>query len=313
MLKHSKDILPQPNTLPVTYRQLTSLIRKELISVNKYSVCVNDCVIFRDNLMVETHCPKCGEAKLKESNCGKKFSRRRFTYCPLKSALELLFGCSNIAKVMQQNSYTSMKIVTDVTETKKWLEWTQTTEKDNAKLVLSLNTDGMNPFHSQGVNYSCWPLILTILNLPKHLRNRAEALILVGVVPSKNPRLGKGIEPNLNIYAELLVEELIQLADTQLFSAYQSAPINVKVNLLMYMMDFQGYAKFFSMSGCQAYMNCNICLMKSTRRYNKMVLLHHSKYDEVQHRNFQAEVRKARNELFCCSTATKFISEYNQK
>lgn len=292
MLKHTKNLLPQPNYLPSCYGQLKTLISKELIPVKRYSVCINDCLIFRNEHVDATICHKCGESRYKKDYLGRNSSRRYFSYCSLTSALELLFGCSNIAQILQEHNSSALRICTDIKDTAQWGSWMQQQEdsRDSTKLIIGLNTDGMNPFHSQGANYSCWPLILTILNLPKSIRNKANSLILVGVIPSKNPRRGKGLEPNLDIYMDILVDELIRLTDVDLFSAHSKAPISVKVRLLMYIMDFQGYAKFFSMSGAQSYLNCNVCMMRATRRFNKMVLLDHHNYSEVQQRDYQTEV-----------------------
>lgn len=291
MLNHSKDILPQPNNLPASYKRLRSLISNELIPVILYNVCINDCLIFRKEHGQDNHCKICGEPRYKKDYLGRKVCRRYYSYCSIKSALELLFSCCNIAQILQEHTSSALGVLTDIKDTAKWQHWMQGEGMDSSKIIMGLNTDGMNPFHSQGSNYSCWPIILTILNLPKKIRNKADALILVGVVPSKNPRLGNGLEPNLDIYVDILVDELLQLAHTDMFSAYSKAPISVKVKLLMFIMDFQGYAKFFSMSGVQSYMNCNVCMMKATRKFNKMVLLGHDRYSEVQQRNYETEVK----------------------
>lgn len=149
----------------------------------------------------------------------------------------------------------------------------------------------MNPFHSSGINFSFWPLIFTIFNLPPHIRTKADALILYGIVPSKIDRRGCGVEPELHVYQELMVDELIQLSSTELYSAYAAAPVKVKVKLLLYMMDFQGYAKYFHMSGSNAYFSCNLCQIKSTKTGEKMQLLGHSHYASIPKRDYQAEVR----------------------
>lgn len=103
------------------------------------------------------------------------------------------------------------------------------------------------------------------MNLPKYMRNKPDALILYGVVPSRMVKAGKRIEPDLTIYRDLMVSELIELCSTELYSQYSKAPIRVKVSLLLYMMDFQGYSKYFHMSGAASYLPCNICLIRATR------------------------------------------------
>lgn len=140
------------------------------------------------------------------------------------------------------------------------------------------------------------------MNLPKRILNKADALLLVGVIPSKSIRLDKGLEPDLTVYVDNLVDELLDLCSVEMYSAYSKAPISVKVRLLLFMMDFQGYAKFFCMSGAASFMSCNVCLMESTRlrrrpqqdgQYSKMALLGHASYDNVQRRSYPEEVCKS--------------------
>lgn len=157
-----------------------------------------------------------------------------------------------------------------------------------ATFVLSIT--GVNPFHSQGIQYSMWPLIFCVMNLPSHIRNKPDAFILVGVVPSKNYRKNNGLEPDLTIYFELVVNELLALSSTELYSSYKKAPVKVKVSLLLFMMNFQRYAKFFSMSGAGAYLSCNICLMKATWLTTKMAMLGHRSYASIARRDYHAEV-----------------------
>ena len=64
-----------------------------------------------------------------------------------------------------------------------------------------LNTDGVNPYHGSNMKYSCWPLIFSIYKIPKFIRNKSDALLLYGVVPSRDFGLNNGIEPDLHIPA----------------------------------------------------------------------------------------------------------------
>ena len=147
------------------------------------------------------------------------------------------------------------------------------------------------------MQYSFWPLIFSIFNLPRHVRNKPTALILYGLVPSHLDRKGKGIEPNLSIYQEVLVDELIQLSSIQLFSSYKQAPVRVKVSLLLYMMDFQAYRKYFNMTGAGSYLPCHLCLMKAkySPSCSKMLLVGHDKLKDVQRRTYSKEVCKCVN------------------
>lgn len=254
-------------------------------------------MIFKDPNMAA--CTKCDENRFKVDSLQRKVSRKCFSFCSLSDSLHLLFGCANIAKIMQAAGGHPTLIVKDIKDTSMWSSWVnEDTDKDSVKIILGFNTDGVNPYHSSGINYSFWPLIFTIFNLPSYVRTKADALILYGIVPSKIDRHGNGVEPDLHVYQELMVDELIQLSSTELYSAYSSAPIKVKVKLLLYMMDFQAYCKYFHMSGSNAYFSCNLCLIKATNTGEKMQLLGHSHYDSTPKRDYQSEVHFTLSYLF---------------
>lgn len=285
------ELLPQPNHLPTTFPQLKYWLKDETIPVRKLHVCINDCMVFKD--ATEEACMKCQEDRYTVDSMQRKVSRKVFSYCSLSDSLEALFNCTNIAQIMQAvgGNSTRQLIIKDIKDTSIWSSWVDEDEnKDAVKIILGFNTDGVNPYHTSGINFSFWPLIFTIFNLPSYIRTKADALMLYAVVPSKVDRRGCGVEPDLQVYQELMINELLQLSSTELYSAYVSAPVIVKVKLLLYMMDFQGYSKYFRMSGSNAYHPCNLCLIKSTKTNDKMQLLGHDGYTSIPKREYHAEV-----------------------
>ena len=96
--------------------------------------------------------------------------------------------------------------------------------------------------------------MFTNFNLPKNLRTEADAFLLYGIVLSQLDRQGHGgVAPDLTAYQQHMINELIQLCSVEIYSEYSQAPVTVEVKLQRYMMDFQGYTKYFKMSGATAY------------------------------------------------------------
>jgi len=62
-------------------------------------------------------------------------------------------------------------------------------ERNRRNVCLSLTTDGFNPW--RGSQYSMWPVCLSVLNLPPHLRNRPEFTIMIALIegPDKPERM----------------------------------------------------------------------------------------------------------------------------
>lgn len=302
-LSHTQSKLPIPNHLPRSYAELISLISAETITIHKKHVCVQECMFFTGD---QRHCTHCGRRRFKDADTlGRLMPQKIFSHTSLKEMLNKLFGCSNIAQVVQAaGGLRRRNLITDITETQQWEEWMET-ENDELKIVLGLNTDGVSPF-SGGKQYSCWPLLISIMNLPKYIRTKSDALLLYGVAPSRDSKKGKGTEPDLHIYQQLMVDELLELVSFELFSAYRAGPITVKVDLLVYMLDFQGYSKYFKMSGAVSMLPCNICMIRShqvnTGKGFKRAILGHDNLVNLQ-RNSDIEVGSCVLANDCNSTA----------
>jgi len=55
-----------------------------------------------------------------------------------------------------------------------------------ACVCLGLCSDEFNPFRSFVASYSCWPVILTVYNLPSRMCMRPEFMFLFTVIPGPN-------------------------------------------------------------------------------------------------------------------------------
>jgi len=77
---------------------------------------------------------------------------------------------------------------------------------ESRNMRLGLCTDGFNPFESFVTPYSCWPVILTIYNLPPGMCMRPEFMFLSMVIPSPSSP-GR----NIDVCLRPLIAELTQL------------------------------------------------------------------------------------------------------
>jgi len=77
---------------------------------------------------------------------------------------------------------------------------------ESRNVHLGLCTDGFNPFWSFVALYSCWPVILTVYNLPPGMCMRSEFIFLSMVIPGpSSPRR------NIHVCLRPLIDELTQL------------------------------------------------------------------------------------------------------
>lgn len=112
---------------------------------------------------------------------------------------------------------------------------------------LMINVDWFQPY--KHIQYSIGVIYLTILNLPRHLRNKPSNVILVGIIPGPH-------EPsqNMNSLLNPLVDELNILWQGKEMKIYgHSSMITVKCALLCAACDLPAGRKlcgFLSFNAC---------------------------------------------------------------
>jgi len=74
---------------------------------------------------------------------------------------------------------------------------------ESRNVCLELCTDRFNPFGSFVTPYSCWPVILTVYNLPPWMCTRPEFMFLSMVIPGPSSP-GR----NIDIFLRPLIDEL---------------------------------------------------------------------------------------------------------
>lgn len=108
-----------------------------------------------------------------------------------------------------------------------------------------------------------WPIMLSLLNLPHNVRTAFSNILLVGIIPGNGTQEPKSVSP----YLEVVADELLELSNAKLFDAYQGAPFQLKVELLLYILDYPGINEVFGVSGSGAYQGCAWCKIKGTYNY----------------------------------------------
>ena len=121
-LQTEKSHLPQPNSLPPTFKEAKTLIKPLLMPLQKYDACINDCILFRScdngNYSDLASCPICQEPrKVKNS------SQKVFHYMPIAPRLNRWFGTSNLCKLLYANKVYSNGKLCDFTDSNVYKNW----------------------------------------------------------------------------------------------------------------------------------------------------------------------------------------------
>jgi len=121
---------------------------------------------------------------------------------------------------------------------------------------LGLCTDGFNPFGSFAASYSCWPVILTVYNLPPGMCMRPKLVLLSTVKPDPS-------SPgwNIDVYLWLLIDKLTQLWSSGALTYDISRKHNflMRAALMSTINDFPTYGMVSSWS-THGKLACSYCL-----------------------------------------------------
>lgn len=254
---HHHHILPKGNKLPDSYMAAMKVIQPFLVKPIIFDCCPNDCIVFRGDYEALEECPKCDAKRFTP----KRLPKKRYSYLPIAPRLARMFESQNIAQILQNHAVRSHDDESTMYDIQDSPRWKNAYSKegiflgDSRGIAFSLCTDGVNPFSKNRVVYSMWPIVLTLLNLPRNIRNLFGNLMLVGIFPGNGTK-----EPgSLNPYLEILVDEMLPLSNQQLYDSYRKAPFMLKVDILLYILDYPGINKVFGTMGSGAYQGCSWC------------------------------------------------------
>ena len=147
---------------------------------------------------------------------------------------------------------------------------------DSRGISLAFCTDGVNPFAHNKVSYSMWPIMMTLLNLPRKMRNRFGSILLAGIIPGNGTKEALHLDP----YLDILVDELLEISSSHFYDQYRHAPFQCKAALLIHILDYPGISKVMSVVGSRGYQGCVFCNLKGEHDPTlcKVVYLQHRRY-----------------------------------
>ena len=160
-----------------------------------------------------TECITCGHSHYKPRiGRGKTpVAYKKLRYFPITSRLQRLFTSPRTAEHMtwHQAHHTVDGVMVHPSDGEAWKRFNSvhphfSAESRNVRLRLC--TDGFNLFGSFAAPYSCWPVILTVYNLPPGMCMRPEFMFLSIVIPGPSSP-GR----NIDVYLRPLIDELTQL------------------------------------------------------------------------------------------------------
>ena len=143
--------------------------------------CVNGCCLFEFELAASSNCPDCKESRYHPN------SRRAvsvFRYFPLFERIERLFAVPALVELVKLRANRDVEAdrLADVYDSELWEHlFEQECGDDLRHLAFALLYDGVRIQESS--QYSVYPMVLEVLNLPPWVRYNQSFLWLSGLVP----------------------------------------------------------------------------------------------------------------------------------
>lgn len=206
------------------------------------------------------------------------FVRQVYRYLPLIPQLAALYGRADIARYLHHDITTvnwddADRVQEDIQQSDGWREVMRNNSwgtHDNRTLMLSLCADGINPFNSSYSTYSMCPIMMTVLNLPEHLRYNPANMLLIGVVPGPfSPRI-------MAPYLDPLVDELILLKRpgvSVVDASRNNETFTLRARLMTVVADYPGHGQLMEMKH-SGYFACNKCMVEVSIHTHAHIIIH---------------------------------------
>jgi hypothetical protein len=154
-------VLPQPNTLPDSKYEASSVLRRPGLSFQSIYACPNGCVFFRGVYKDAMLCPHYSSMRM--SKRGNSMVPQKFLrFFPLIPYLKRMFRSPLQAAAMTWHSRINPldKLIQHASQAKAWAHINESLVFENfgddpRNLWLGLATDGINPFSEKRSVHSC--------------------------------------------------------------------------------------------------------------------------------------------------------------
>ena len=248
---------PFRSNLLFEYKSARKLIGLFSISTIVFDICEKYCIAYRRKYKSCLFCPTCKLhryvsteelGRLPEKSSSRQVARHRFIYLPIGPRLKKIYGNLSLREIIQLygsalHSTSNTVHVHDIHDSSIWKSEYASNgffKGDFHNIFLALDVDGVKPFRSIWAIYSMTPIMMTMLNLSRSIRNLFEKIMLLGIIPGK----GRST-PKPDCYLEIVVDELLALNNVQMLSIFDDAPIDVKVKILLCILDYPDMSQNF--------------------------------------------------------------------
>ncbi|XP_062021059.1 uncharacterized protein LOC133737546 [Rosa rugosa] len=300
LLKLTKSILPDGETLPDSFYKAKRSICDLGLSYEKIDACPNDCMIYWKDTANLDKCHTCGTSRylyetIEDGITTRKVSAKVLRYFPVTPRLQRLFmsRCTSNHMTWHATDRPIDGRMRHPADSPAWKELDRlypSFAQEVRNVRLGLASDGFNPFGNMSSAHSIWPVVLTVYNLPPWLCMKQPYMLLSLVIPSP-----KAPGNDIDVFLAPLIDELKSLWDVgaATYDVISKQSFTMRAALLWTINDFPAYANLsgWSTKGKMACPHCGDytdCL----RLYygKKFCYMGHRRFLPISHR-FRSQKR----------------------
>jgi hypothetical protein len=183
------------------------------LGYHKIDMCPNFCMLYYLENAELIECMTCEHFRYKpRTGRGKTLmAYKKLRYFLITPKLQRLFMSLRTAEHMtwHQSHHAVVGVMVHPSNGEAWKHFSSvhphfSTKSRNVRLGLC--TDEFNSFGSFAAPYSCWPVIMTVYNLPPGMCMRPEFMFLSMVIPGPSSP-----DQNINVCLHPLIDEFTQL------------------------------------------------------------------------------------------------------
>ncbi|KAI8516255.1 hypothetical protein Bbelb_048360 [Branchiostoma belcheri] len=258
LLKIFHYFLPPHNIIPTTTKKFKKVIKQSVITKHKSHICPRGCFIYAGENARIQECPVCGLTRYKE---GTHQPRKVFHYYSIREYLHWLFQTHHFGTLVQTHATRPARADDDsrhdIQDTSMWrglYAQDGMFRGETRGLALSISVDGISPFRTNP-KYCMWPIVVTIENLPRSIRNDVMATFLYGTV--SGPRKPN----NLDIYLKHMVHDLVPLSDgvPNTTDVASQETFTMQARVVCWKADYEGHKVLLKVVGANGLSGCDKC------------------------------------------------------
>ncbi|XP_016436464.1 uncharacterized protein LOC107762612 [Nicotiana tabacum] len=207
MIELMKELNPNLD-IPDDYYKAKRLASKLGLSLERIDCCEKSCMLYYKDDAILENCKFRGMSRFKQLASGNKVTVKSMHYLPLIPRLKRLYASMSSAPHMRWHFENKRPpvVLCHPSDGEAWKHFDRVFPNfanEPRNIRLGLCADRFTPFSISATPYSCWPVFVTLYNLPPEMCMTSPYLFLTCIIPgTRNPK------SLIDIYLQPLIHEL---------------------------------------------------------------------------------------------------------